>query len=128
MASDYPVAADPAVATSRNLPIACSLSDDERRSRGDEVEALFSHIVRMQELPDGYAFAFGAEATRAHDLLDFVVAERACCPFFTFELAFPSPHEVVWLRLRGGADVKEFVRETALTELPAGVEQSETGR
>jgi hypothetical protein len=123
MATDIPVDADPVVNESPDLPIACSLSADELRARGDEVAGLFGHVARVQELPDGYAFAFAGDASRAHDLLDFVVAERACCPFFTFDLTFPSPHELVWLQLRGGAGVKDFVREAALAKVPAGVAQ-----
>jgi hypothetical protein len=63
----------------------------------------------MEETPDGYCFAFPAEADGVRDLLAFILSERDCCPFFTFELGFPSPHEFVWLTLRGGKDVKEFV-------------------
>jgi hypothetical protein len=63
----------------------------------------------MEETPDGYCFAFPAETESVRDLAEFILSERDCCPFFTFELAFPSPHESVWLTLRGGEGVKEFI-------------------
>jgi hypothetical protein len=63
----------------------------------------------VQELPDGYRFAFPAEADGVRDLVEFILSERACCPFFTFDLTLASPHESVWLSLRGGEGVKEFV-------------------
>ena len=93
-----------------DIPIACNLSADDLRARGEDVVApLFARAERLQELPDGYSFAFPAEADGVRDLLEFILSERACCPFFTFELIFPSPHQSIWLTLRGGEGVKEFV-------------------
>jgi hypothetical protein len=42
-------------------------------------------------------------------LTAFIVAERACCPFFTFELAF-GPGGIL-LRVRGPEGTKQFVGE-----------------
>jgi hypothetical protein len=101
------------------LPIACTLTDEERGSREGEVDTLFARMVAVRELPDGYAFAFPPEDGVAHAVFDLVLAERACCPFMTFDLAFPSPHERVWLHIGGGKDVKEFVRGSFLLHVPA---------
>jgi hypothetical protein len=96
-----------------DLPIACTLSAAKLRARGDDVVApLFARIEHVDELPDGYRFTFPAEADGVRELLAFILSERDCCPFFTFELSFPSPHHVVWLSLRGGEGVKEFVAGT----------------
>jgi hypothetical protein len=104
------MASDLTTDTASDLPLACTLSAAELRERGDEVVApLFAHVQRMEETPDGYCFAFPAEVEGVRDLLEFILSERDCCPFFTFELGFPSPHESVWLTLRGGEGVKEFV-------------------
>ena len=93
-----------------DLPLACTLSAAELRERGDGVVGpLFARVQRIEETPDGYCFAFPAEAEGVRDLMEFILSERDCCPFFTFELGFPSPHESVWLTLRGGEGVKEFV-------------------
>src|SRR5262245_11539904 len=100
---------------STRLPLACTLSADELQARHGDVAALFAAISRVRELPDGYDSAFPADAQAAHALLDFIVEERACCPFFTFTLSFIAPHDTIWLALRGGEDVKEFVRTSFLT-------------
>ena len=93
-----------------DLPVACNLSAAELHVRGeDEVAPLFARATGLYELPDGYRFTFPAEADCVRDLLEFTLSERSCCPFFTFELTFPSPHQAVWLTLRGGEGVKEFV-------------------
>ena len=104
------MASDLTTGTASNLPVACTLSAAELRARGEDVVGpLFARVRRVEETPDGYCFAFPAEAEGVRDLLEFILSERDCCPFFTFELGFPSPHESVWLTLRGGEGVKEFV-------------------
>src|SRR5215467_6666125 len=96
-----------------NVPVACSLTAAELRVRGQEVAALFGYATQVRELADGYALAFPPDGEQAHALLDFTLFERACCPFFSFTVRFPSPHEVVWLEVRGeSAEVKEMVRKS----------------
>ena len=92
------------------IPLACSLTASELSVRGEENASLFAHAEGAEELSDGYRFTFPAEADIVTDLLQFVLAERACCPFFTFELTFPSPHQAIYLTVRGQEGVKEIVR------------------
>ena len=95
----------------QDLPLACSLSPDQLRERSLENEALFAHAQAMEELADGYRYTFPANA--AAELLAFILAERDCCPFFTFELTFPSPHRAIQLAVRGQDGVKEILRGSA---------------
>ena len=113
-----------------DLPVACTLSAAELRARGEDVvEPLFARAQRMEETPGGYRFAFPAEADGVRELLEFVLSERDCCPFFTFELSFPSPHESVWLTLSGGEGVKEFVAGSfAALDMPLVREPAESAR
>lgn len=92
-----------------DIALVCSLTPTELEVRGGEISQLVTHVIAMEELADGYRFAFPGEAERLPDLIAFVLAERACCPFFTFELAFPSPHEHIWLAIRGREGVKDIV-------------------
>ncbi len=41
--------------------------------------------------------------------MEFITAERECCPFFRFELIVEPDDGPVWLRLRGSDEVKAFV-------------------
>jgi hypothetical protein len=92
------------------LPIACNLSDSERATRGEEItQNLFKHVQQVKELADGYAYRFPAGKEWAGKLMEFILAERDCCPFFTFELVFEPNPGPLWLRLRGGQGVKEFI-------------------
>ena len=96
---------------SGNIPLACTLSDDDLRARSREVAEIFAQATAVEELADGYAFAFPGDGQWPRTLLDFIVFERACCPFFSFGLRFPSPHEAIWLDVRSElAAVKEIVR------------------
>ena len=61
------------------------------------------------ELPDGYALRFPGDAIWAEKLIAFVVGERACCEFFTFELVFEPRQGPLWLHLRGPEGTKEVV-------------------
>lgn len=90
-------------------PIACTLSGAELVDRGDEVKDLFAAVEEVRELADGYAFRFPGSDTMAVSLLEFTLAERRCCPFFTFELVFEPNEGPIWVQLRGSAAVKEFV-------------------
>jgi len=92
------------------LPIACNLSDSEQTARGEEIaQNLFKHVLQVKELVDGYAYSFPAGEEWASRLMEFILADRDCCPFFTFELVFEPDPGSLWLRLRGGQGVKEFI-------------------
>lgn len=98
------------------LPLACSLSADELHTRRMENAALLAHAQRIEELAEGYRYVFPADAKRAQRLMAFILAEAACCPFFTFEPVFPSPHQAVWLTVRGRERDKEIKRASIHTE------------
>lgn len=93
------------------IPIACSLSAQDRTVRGTELGDIFKHIQQINELPDGYALKFPGSEIWATNLLKVIVGERACCPFFTFELVFEPQEGPIWLHMRGPDGVKEFVKD-----------------
>lgn len=97
--------------TAEAAPIACLLSGSELAERGDQVGSLFQEVEQVSELADGYAFRFPSDDTMATRVLEFVLAERACCPFFTFEMAFEPQAGATWVKLRGSADIKAFVAD-----------------
>jgi hypothetical protein len=100
--------------------IACLLSEREQAKRGELLAlALFPDAQAVEELPDGIAFRFPGDDAWTTKVLDFVAAERRCCPFFTFELVFEPHGRALWLRLRGSAEIKDFVRENFPIVAPA---------
>jgi hypothetical protein len=58
------------------------------------------------ELPDGYSYRFAGADSQLEPLLGFIAAERHCCPFLTFEIAFQPLSGQLWLRLCGSPRVQ----------------------
>ncbi len=102
------------------LPLACSLSEPDLAKRRQELaENVSGGVLKVDELEDGYAFAFPGNAEWATRLIELVNAERACCPFFAFELIFEPDLGPILLKVTGPKSVKEFI-ETELAALRAG--------
>ena len=94
------------------IPIACNLSERERTERERTIAGdVMSGVEETRELPDGYAFRFPGDDPWPERIQAFVLAERRCCPFFTFELVFEPGQGPIWLRLRGAEGTKAFVEE-----------------
>lgn len=94
-----------------DIPIVCTLNAADLDQRRQEVgDSIFSQAEAWQELADGYQFRFPGSDEWADQLLDFIKFERRCCPFFKFELSFEPNQSYVWLSLRGGEGVKDFLR------------------
>lgn len=70
---------------------------------------LFTDVDRVEELADGFGFRFPAAEPWAAKALEFIAAEKGCCPFFTFELVFEPNDGPLWPRLRGSEAAKAFV-------------------
>lgn len=107
------------------VAIGCALVGREFAERKDAIARdLFAHADRVEELADGYGWRFPAADPWAARALEFVLAERQCCPFFAFELLL-EPHDgALWLRMRGGAGVKAFVVEELGEILPPALRPS----
>ena len=96
-----------------DLPIACTLTAKELTIRQEDNGTLFTQVSRVTELADGYAFQFPGTEEQIAQLLRFINAERQCCPFFVFELAFEQQEGPIWLRIRGPEGVKAIVQQWA---------------
>ena len=95
----------------RELPIACNLTGDAQARRWESVRGLLDRNHLVGELEDGYEFTFPGDADWAMRLTEFIVAERSCSPFFTFELAFGPGGGEILLRVRGPEGTKQFIGE-----------------
>ena len=101
--------------TKAPLPIACGLStSDLAKRRRDLARDVFGQAPQVSELKDGYEFGFPGDAGWATRLAAFIDAERACCPFFTFELRFEPYGGRISLGVRGPEGAKGFVKAELL--------------
>jgi hypothetical protein len=105
---------------SQEVPIACLLTAHDLKLRRDRIlRPLFQGRQEVRELAAGYALRFPGEDVWASRLLEFIAGERACCPFFTFELIFEPRQGPIWLHLRGPEGTKALVAEMlAINTLP----------
>jgi hypothetical protein len=93
------------------LPIACTLPENEKAERRDQIDTNISSAVEsIIELEDGYEFRFSKGDGVMQNIFQFVEQERRCCRFLTFELIFEPDEGPVTLRLRGPEGAKEFIQ------------------
>jgi hypothetical protein len=97
-----------------DIDIACSLSAPRRAERGQDWESLLADAEQVAELADGYALGFPNRDSWITRAVELIVAERKCCPFFGFTLAFEPNEGAVWLHIVGPGEVKAFIREQML--------------
>ena len=91
-------------------PIACALLGREFQERKAAITAeLLAHVEETRELEDGFAYRFPSDEPWPARVFAFVEAERACCPFFRFEVVVEPDGGPLWLTLRGGEGVKAFI-------------------
>ena len=91
-----------------------AIPEAERSSHVALASALFvERVLERRDLADGYAFRFEADAVV--DLARFVMNERRCCPFLSFEISVASDGGPVWLRMTGPDGARELLAQ----ELPA---------
>jgi hypothetical protein len=102
---------------SDDVPVACCLPDAELREREATLLAQFrSGVIAMEEVPDGYVFRIPGDNKWIAVAAALIVAERECCPFLTFTLAFAPNMGPVDVRVTGPAGTKDFLR-TVLSKL-----------
>jgi hypothetical protein len=96
---------------SDDMPIACCLTSAELRERAATLLAQFSSaVIGTEELRDGYAFCLPGHSTWIATIAKMIVAERECCPFFTFELVVHPNMGPVIVRVTGPDGTKEFLK------------------
>jgi hypothetical protein len=95
-----------------NAPLACTLSWGELAQRREEVmQVLFPRALETLELDQGFEFIFPAEDTLISQLTEFIVFERNCCRFLSFELVFQPEQGPLHLRILSKPEAKPIIRE-----------------
>ncbi len=93
-----------------SIPVACTLSDGERRQREATLLAQFrSGVITAEELDDGYAFRLPGEKNWLALATDLIAVEREGCPFLTFQLTAEANMGALTIRITGPEGTKEFV-------------------
>jgi hypothetical protein len=106
-------ALSPAAHGAQQSPFYCdkgALSPVERTRHFDVLgPSLVARRQKVRELPDGYEIQFASDRQTFLDLVEFVEAERRCCPFFDITLRITPEHGALWVRFTGRPGTKQFI-------------------
>jgi hypothetical protein len=104
-------ASDPCCAPPHESPIACNLAALTASERAEHAALLrrVSSAHEIVELEDGFRLAHRIDPDIASAIARWMVYERRCCPFLSFELVLEDD-TTLSLRLRGPREAKEIVR------------------
>lgn len=96
-----------------SLPVACDLHVFDPVSRARH-RALLSDVVKarhvgVHDLPDGIELVYPVDRGLVAALATWIVDERRCCPFLTFELEVGPGDPRLRLRLRGPEGTRELL-------------------
>lgn len=95
---------------SRELPIACSLSDTQLRTREATLLSQFRAEATMcEELDEGYRFRLSGNKQNLALVLELMTAERECCPFLTFDLNAAPNQGPLGLSITGPTGTKKYL-------------------
>jgi MerR family copper efflux transcriptional regulator len=89
------------------LPLACTLTAGEQRSRRAWIDDLSQRLVARTQTPDGAVLRFRADADTERQLEALVAAEARCCPFLAFGVT--ANGDALELRVRGPAEARPII-------------------
>lgn len=93
-----------------NGALSCSLLPDELQDRLDFLkEDLFPKVTHKEKSDNGIVFFFEDKDEIAKQLMEFVAAEKQCCPFFKFDLSVLPFQKGLALKISGGEGVLDFM-------------------
>ena len=94
-----------------NEGIACTLSQADLARRKQQIRrAIFSKFKTRQEIENGYVFSFEYNKRFIAKLVDHIMVENTCCPFYQFDLTLKSKNDVI-LKISGPQKAKEMIKE-----------------
>ena len=83
------------------IPIACSLTDNELRERRKNVlDKIAASLIDSEELPDGFRYRFSIDNSILQNLITVINLERKCFPFLSFKLNLEAGKDFTLLRKR----------------------------
>ena len=94
------------------IPIACSLTDNELKERRKSVlNKIAASLIDSEELPDGFRYRFPLDESVLESLITVINLERKCCPFLNFRLSLESGEDFASLDLTGRQGAKEAINK-----------------
>ena len=93
-----------------DLPIACSLTPEQRRDRRDGLlSGLVAESTGHVRLPNGYRWSFDSTPGLVSRIAAAIEGERSCCRFLTFHVGADPDLGPVVLEVTGPEGTREFL-------------------
>jgi hypothetical protein len=91
-------------------PVSCKLTTPDLQKRKIEtIQLLKKALLERKELSNGYSYKFDGSDTMIQQIIAFILTERLCCNFFTFQLIIED-ELYAWLFLTGPEGAKDFIK------------------
>lgn len=92
--------------------ISCSLTSAELQERRTELKTeIFAHLIKKEEINQGFIYYFNDEEGMAENITELMLKEKACCPFFKFDLSILPFKKGIALKISGSKAVKELLQD-----------------
>ncbi len=90
----------------------CLLSNSELAERKNKLlQEVFSKVKKVEEVDDGFLFHFDDDENLLSSLFYYIMAEKACCPFFQQDISIGADHSGITWKISGKNGVKEMLKE-----------------
>lgn len=91
--------------------LACKLTGPELLKRKSMLQKeIFAQVLKSEEKDDGYTFYFKDDEDFLLTMMDYVLAEKKCCPFLTYQLSIQPNGEGISLSVSGPPPAKDMIR------------------
>ena len=87
-----------------------ALNPAERAHQKQLTEKLIASRTQIVETQKGYEFQFDPATVSLSEVVDWVVTEEKCCPFYYFHIDLEREGSLVCLGLTGKDGIKQFIR------------------
>ena len=92
--------------------IACALTSGELLQRKEELATfIVAKANKLEELENGVLLYFEDEPKLIDQVIEFMLKEKACCPFFKFDLSILPFNRGFALQITGAKGTKEFIMD-----------------
>jgi len=101
-----------------NGAIQCNLIEEDLQNRKKEVKReIFSKVHRKEESENGFTYYFEEDEALLASVLEHVQIEKACCPFFKFDISILPYNRGFAFQISGPKAALSMIEEFEESEL-----------
>lgn len=95
-----------------NGVVQCNLMEEDLLKRKKVLkETVFSNVLQRKESADGVTYYFEYKANLLESVLEHVQIEKACCPFFKFDISILPFNQGFALQISGSEEALKMLKE-----------------